>query len=82
MNSIEMKDELRVVSVEYNVTQEQLKELIYLVVKFVRDKIKSADRTKGYFPAIRVKGLGIFHVTKARQNKLKEKQDGRNNNKR
>ena len=81
MNSIEMKDELRAVSIEHNVNQEQLKELIYLVIKFVRDKIKSADRTKLYFPAIRVKGLGIFHVTKARQNKLKKKlYDNKNNN--
>ena len=81
MNSIEMKDELRAVSLKENITQEQLKELIYLVVKFVRDKIKSADRTKGYFPAIRVKGLGIFHVTQARQNKLNKKRyDDKYNN--
>jgi len=73
MNSMEMKEELKLLSIRRNITLEQIRELVYLVFKFVRDKIKSANRNEEYYPITRVMGLGIFYVTKARQNKVKEK---------
>lgn len=75
MHSEEMKSELKILSNKHGMTVEQLKELIYLVFKYVRQVIKSAVKEELYFPSVRVMGIGIFHVTKAKQNKLKEKYD-------
>ena len=67
-----MKDEIRNISLEHNVPQDKIRELVYLVFKFIREKIASADREKEYYPAIRLFGIGIFFVTKARQRRIKE----------
>lgn len=71
MHSEEVKEELKMLGKKYNVSLEQLKEIIYLVFKYIREVIKSASKETLYFPAIRLMGIGIFHVTKAKQNKLK-----------
>ena len=73
MHSEDFKTELKIISKEYDVTIEQLREIVYLTFKFIREVIKSACKENLYFPAIRLMGIGIFHVTKAKQNKLKEK---------
>lgn len=73
MNSLEMKEELKFLANKNNVTISQLKEIVYLVFKFVRSVIKSADRTKGYYPSVRVRWIGIFYVTDARKRREAEK---------
>lgn len=72
MHSEEMKEEMKLLSLKHNVTLEQLRELVYLIFKFIREKIKSADRFIEKYPAIRLMGIGIFYVTKNRQKKLKQ----------
>ena len=73
MQSEELKDELKLISIEENISVKDLKEVVYLVFKFVRNILKTANKNRGYYPAIRVMGLGVFHVTKAKQNKLNKK---------
>lgn len=80
MNSEEVKEELKLLAKEEGVTVQQLKEIIYLTFKFIRQIIKSANKELLYFPSIRLMNVGIFHVTKARQNKFKEKYESDENN--
>ena len=80
MHSEEVKEELKTLSVKHSVTIEQLREIIYLVFKYIRNVIKSASKEALYFPAIRLMGIGIFHVTIAKQNKYKEKINNDKNN--
>jgi len=82
MTSQETKEELKIYSKEHNITLEQLKELVYLVFKFVRSKIKSADSTKDFFPSVRVMGLGVFYVTPFKRKRIKEKLKKEENEKR
>jgi len=79
MHSEEMKEELKALSLYHNVTTYQIKELIYLVFKFIREKIESADRSVEKYPAIRLMGIGIFYVTDNRKKKLKAKQNDKSN---
>lgn len=73
MTSQETKEELKIYSKKHNITLDQLKELVYLVFKFVRSKIKSADATKDFFPSVRVMGLGVFYVTPFKRKRIKER---------
>lgn len=72
MTSEEVKEELKIYSKKYNIPLEQLRELIYLVFKFIRHKIKSADSSKDFFPSVRVMGLGVFFVSIRKRKKVKE----------
>ncbi len=73
MHSIEMQEEIRKISSKYSIKKEQVKELVYLMFKFVREVIRSADRYKGYFPVVRLMGIGIFFVSNSRKEKIKKK---------
>ena len=73
MNSELMKEELQRISSNHNVSIHQVKELIYLVFKFLREKINSADRKTLKFPVIRLLGIGVFFVSQTKQKKLKKK---------
>ena len=73
MHSNEMRDELKQLSLKHNVHQDAIKELVYLIFKFVRTIIDSADRDKEYYPTIRLMGLGIFFVSKHKQKRLRDK---------
>ncbi len=75
MNSIEVKEELKVLANRNKVTISQLREIIYLVFKFVRTIIQSADRKKEYYPSVRVRWIGIFHVPESRKRKERKKLD-------
>jgi len=73
MHSNEMRDEIKQLSLKHNVHQDAIKELVYLVFKFVRTTITSTVRNKEYYPTIRLMGLGIFFVSKHRQKRLRDK---------
>ena len=75
MHSTEMTDELKILANQENINLADLRELIYLVFKFIREKITSTNRNIKEYIAIRVMGIGIFHVTPAKQKKLNEKID-------
>lgn len=72
MHSTEMKEEIKNISLEHNVTKEAINELVYLVFKYIREIIRSADKEKEYYPSVRLFGIGIFFVSKNRQRRLKE----------
>lgn len=75
MTSEETKDELKQYSIKHNITLAQLKEVVYLVFKFVRTKLRSAEVSKDYFPSVRVMGLGVFFVSTFKRNKIKRLND-------
>ena len=72
MTSEETKEELKTYSKKHNINLLQLNELVYLVFKFIRNKIKSADSSKDFFPSVRVMGMGVFFVTTHKRNRLKK----------
>jgi len=73
MHSEEFKEEMKFVGKAKGVSYKQITEIVRLTFLFIRKVLTSADAENGYFPTIRVMGLGVFFIPKKTQKRMMKK---------
>ena len=65
MNHLETRQIIRVLSQKYNLTVQQVEDIIGVVPEFIMTTSRQeVDKLEGHYPTFRVPGWGTFHVSK------------------
>lgn len=67
---------IRKIGLKYNMTDDEVYELIQLSYRFVKETIESGDRENLRFKNVKMPGLGTFYVSEHYKNYRKRQKDG------
>jgi len=68
-----MKGLIERLSKQYNITQEEVKDIIQIEFEFIKKTMKKVDSYNDFFPYIRLANLGVFKVKEGKQEHFRKK---------